>query len=65
MTLILKPFSGHKNEADKSYNTLIPFTQDMKTENDRCTVYLCRNFSCEQPVSSAEALQEILVKMDL
>jgi len=39
---------------------LAPFTKDMKLVDDKATVYVCRNFSCELPTTNPEQVLETL-----
>jgi len=39
---------------------LAPFTKSLKQVNGKPTVYLCRNFACEQPITSMEKLKQAL-----
>jgi uncharacterized protein YyaL (SSP411 family) len=39
---------------------LMPFVAAMRPVNDRATAYVCRDFSCRPPVTTAEALDEAL-----
>ncbi|CAM2005138.1 thioredoxin domain-containing protein [Acanthopleuribacter pedis] len=41
---------------------LASYTRDQKRIDDQATVYVCHNFTCENPVTSPEALAEILSK---
>lgn len=36
---------------------LAPFTTDQHPVDEKTTVYICRNFACEQPINSLEALK--------
>lgn len=46
--------------ADDPVTDLAPFTKEQKRIDGRATAYVCRNFSCERPVTSAAELAEIL-----
>jgi uncharacterized protein len=39
---------------------LLPFVEAMKPVNGRAAAYICRDFSCRQPVTSAEGLEQEL-----
>jgi len=39
---------------------LVPFTEDLTPINDRATVYLCGNYACLRPITTAEDLAEAL-----
>src|SRR4029079_16341504 len=39
---------------------LLPWTAAMGTRNGKATAYVCRNFACQQPVTSAEELRSQL-----
>jgi len=39
---------------------LAPFTRAQEMVNGKTTIYICRNFSCEQPINSLQALKEHL-----
>jgi uncharacterized protein YyaL (SSP411 family) len=35
---------------------MLPFVGAMDSREDRATAYVCRNFTCREPVASTEAL---------
>ncbi len=39
---------------------IAPFVRDMAMVDGKSTAYICRNFSCEQPINSLDVLQERL-----
>jgi len=39
---------------------LLPFVESMKPVDGRAAAYICRDFTCRQPVTSAEALEQEL-----
>jgi uncharacterized protein YyaL (SSP411 family) len=41
-------------------NKLAPFAAEYKAINNKATAYVCRNFSCEKPVTTVQHLQEII-----
>jgi hypothetical protein len=42
--------------------TIAPFTADMTAVNGKCAVYICRDFSCEQPLTDPQAVRAALQK---
>ncbi len=44
-------------QRDRS-TTLAPFTRDLGMRDGRTTVYICRNFICEQPITSLSELKK-------
>jgi uncharacterized protein YyaL (SSP411 family) len=47
-----------KDPADDALiSKIAPFTRQLEMVGGRTTVYICRNFSCEQPVSTMEELK--------
>lgn len=46
-------------EAEKITN-LSPFLEHMTPANDSATAYVCQNFTCNEPLTSADELREIL-----
>jgi len=45
---------------DKQIEALAPFTKGQKTIDGKVTAYVCENFQCNLPVSSADALEKLL-----
>jgi len=39
---------------------IAPFTKEKEMMDGKATVYICRNFVCEQPINSLEELKERL-----
>jgi len=39
---------------------IAPFTKEQKMVDGKATVYICRNFACEQPINSLDELKERL-----
>ena len=39
---------------------LVPFTAEQRSTAGEATVYVCRNFACEAPVSTMEGLRRVL-----
>jgi uncharacterized protein YyaL (SSP411 family) len=46
-------------DADK-LASIAPFTKDQKMVGEKTTVYICRNFACEQPINSLDELKSRL-----
>jgi uncharacterized protein YyaL (SSP411 family) len=40
--------------------SLAPYTQEMKTQGGKTTAYVCRNFSCGQPVTRIDEMLGLL-----
>jgi len=49
-----------KEVDQKDLGNLAGFTKDMKTIDNKTTVYICRNFVCNKPVTEIEEVLEIL-----
>jgi len=50
-----------KNPSDaENIEELAPFTKDQGMVGGQPTVYICRNFACEQPINSLDELKERL-----
>jgi uncharacterized protein YyaL (SSP411 family) len=45
---------------DKASMALIPFIKLQTPINDQATAYVCRNFQCNQPVTSVKAMLDLL-----
>ncbi len=54
--VILKP-----NDIQVDFEELLSFTKDMKMKENNTTFYVCRDYSCNQPVNSIKELQKLLV----
>jgi uncharacterized protein YyaL (SSP411 family) len=50
----------HGGEEDERLASLAPFTKSMKQIDGKPTAYVCRNFSCMNPVTDVGALKKIL-----
>jgi uncharacterized protein YyaL (SSP411 family) len=48
------------SKQGKEINNLIPFVKDMKTLNGKSTFYVCKNFICNQPVTTFEQLKKLV-----
>jgi len=55
--IVILKTSDNQNE----FGELLSFTKDMKTENNSTTFYVCRDYSCNQPVNSIKELQKLLL----
>jgi len=49
-----------KEVDQKDLENLPGFTKDMKTIDNKTTVYICRNFVCNKPITEIEEVLEIL-----
>jgi uncharacterized protein YyaL (SSP411 family) len=48
-----------KDPADEALiSEIAPFTRAQGMVDGKTTVYICHNFTCEQPVNTMEALKE-------
>jgi len=47
-------------EEGRQIEALIPFLKEQTALEGKATAYLCRNYSCERPVTSADQLQKLL-----
>ncbi|WP_338835350.1 thioredoxin domain-containing protein [Neomoorella thermoacetica] len=54
--LVLRPGGREGEEVTR----LIPYTADQKPVNGKATIYLCRNFACRAPVTTAGELEQWL-----
>ena len=52
-----------KDLREKIPDELIPFTKDMVMKGNKATVYICENFSCQQPITDIGALKDIVEKI--
>ena len=43
------------------FGELLSFTKDMKMKDNNTTFYVCRDYSCNQPVNSIKELQKLLI----
>ena len=48
------------DNSEKDFNKLFPFTIDMKMKGNITTYFVCRNYSCNQPVNSVNDLEKLL-----
>jgi uncharacterized protein YyaL (SSP411 family) len=61
-------FSPHQTlilldeNAREFWNVRQPFLREMKMLNGKATVYICRDFACRKPVTSADELRAQMVK---
>lgn len=51
-----------KQEDDEALGKLAPFTLAQRATDGKTTAYVCRNFACKAPVTSAEELLKVLPK---
>jgi hypothetical protein len=49
-----------KRENDTNLENLAGFTKDMKAINSKTTAYICKNFVCNKPVTTAREALEML-----
>ncbi len=49
-----------KAPGDQNLEKLVPFAADMHLVDDKPAVYICRNFTCEQPVTDPDVAAENL-----
>ncbi|MFZ1281502.1 MAG: thioredoxin domain-containing protein [Ignavibacteriaceae bacterium] len=50
-----------KNDSNSSeLNNIFPFTADMKLKNNKTTFYVCRNYTCNNPVNNIVDLENLL-----
>ncbi|HEX3011568.1 MAG TPA: thioredoxin domain-containing protein [Syntrophomonadaceae bacterium] len=52
-----------KDMEDKELSILVPHIDGMKMVEDKPTVYVCKNFTCQSPVNELSALQKTLGEM--
>lgn len=50
------------SRQDQDEHTLIPLLSYRKMRGDQPTVYVCRNFACQMPVTSAEETEKLLAE---
>jgi uncharacterized protein YyaL (SSP411 family) len=55
VTIVLAPGTAHDG-----ISTLLPFTRAMAPRDGRATAYVCRNFTCSEPVTAPDALSRVL-----
>ncbi|MCE5263841.1 MAG: thioredoxin domain-containing protein [Deltaproteobacteria bacterium] len=56
--LLIRP----EGEAEPAITGIAPFTREMRPIDGRAAAYVCRNFSCRQPVTDPEALAALLAE---
>lgn len=49
-----------KKESQKNLEKVAGFTKDMKTIDDKTTVYICRNFVCNKPITEIEEVLKVI-----
>ena len=49
-----------KESGDESIGKLAPYTKDQKMIDGKATVFICRNFACESPLTDPEKVRESL-----
>ena len=49
-------------ENEKSFKETIPALVDKNVIDSKTTIYVCQNFSCQQPIYSLEEFQKLLTK---
>lgn len=55
--IIILKYDDMQNE----FGELLSFTKDMKMKDNNTTFYVCRDYSCNQPVNSIKELQKLLL----
>ncbi len=55
--IVILKSSDYQNE----FGELLSFTKDMKMKDNNTTFYVCRDYSCNQPVNSIKELQKLLI----
>jgi uncharacterized protein YyaL (SSP411 family) len=50
--VILPIYETHRRELSR----LLPWTQELRMRDGQATAYVCRNFTCQTPVSRPEDL---------
>jgi len=51
----------NSNDYQNEFGELLSFTKDMKMKDNNTTFYVCRDYSCNQPVNSIKELQKLLI----
>ena len=51
----------HPGERQERLTRLLPFMSGMMTRDGNATAYVCRNFTCQAPVTDATALRDALL----
>jgi uncharacterized protein YyaL (SSP411 family) len=54
--VVVPAFSQHRTALER----VLPWVQPMVARDGRATAYICRDFACQAPVQTAEALVEQL-----
>ncbi|MDD4561702.1 MAG: thioredoxin domain-containing protein, partial [Syntrophomonadaceae bacterium] len=54
-----------KDPSEKTLDEIVPFIKDMVMIDNEATVYICENFSCQQPITDIQTLEEIIGKQAL
>ncbi len=49
-----------KEPGDTGLAEIAPFTEEMVQQGDTATVYICRHYACEMPVTSVDEIKKIL-----
>ena len=49
-----------KKTEQKNLENLAGFTKDMKTIDNKTTVYICRNFVCHKPMTEIEEVLKVI-----
>ena len=49
------------NDLNKDFVELLSFTEDMKIIENNTTFYVCRDYSCNQPVNTLDELEKLLL----
>jgi uncharacterized protein YyaL (SSP411 family) len=50
-----------KEPHDEEMKNIAPFTQQMSQTNNKTTVYVCRHYSCERPVTSIDDVKNLII----
>ena len=56
--LLIRP----EGEAEPAITGIAPFTREMRPIDGRAAAYVCRDFSCRQPVTDPQALAALLAE---
>jgi len=54
-----------EDPSEKTLDEIVPFIKDMVMIDNEATVYICENFSCQQPITDIQTLEEIIGKQAL
>ncbi|HSD62802.1 MAG TPA: hypothetical protein VLB50_03355, partial [Ignavibacteriaceae bacterium] len=51
----------HKEPGDDKLRTIAPFTEFQTQKNNKTTVYICRNYVCEIPITDLADIEKIFL----